>query len=191
MLLTNIISPVHTRSDVPYDFPPQLDGLPRAKQLGESMGSMSLTGFYKSTKEEKRQELLAEIFKFRPGKIEIPTLPPLQINDNDEEPWPDVEVTVPRKTKVASHRLALPLQKSGVAKKASGKTDVLSGKTSTSAMAKTSVKPRALGEKDSNATIKRKVMNPALRDFENDQMGKIIKAKLQANQANEPEGFLL
>lgn len=53
-------------------------------------------------------------------------------------------------------------------------------------------KPRPLADKNTNAPIRRKVLNPALVDFENDKMGKVVQAKLQACEDERGfEGFAL
>jgi hypothetical protein len=196
-----------TTVEVPYDFPVELDGLPRAKEVGASLAKMSLMGFYKPSEEEKKQEMLAEVFKFRPGKVEKPEMSPRRPEANDEE-WPDVEVRVSTKSKVQGNKPGLTASRSRMDPSLTRKNEdvplhgtkltrpiksipnasrpVLNQKSSAA-----SSKPRALGERDSNAIVKKKVMNPALRDFENDQMGKIIKAKLQASEVQESESFLL
>lgn len=60
-------------------------------------------------------------------------------------------------------------------------------------------KPKALTERNVNVGRnnapttqgKKKIMNPALSDFENDALGKSIQAKLAATDTHEAEGFLL
>jgi hypothetical protein len=158
------------------------------------MAKMSMSGFYKSTSEERKQELLAEIFRFRPGKVELPVISRKESTEVAEM-WPDVEVSRSAPAPAAQKSIAgISMSKKEPTKvintqKASAKPKALDERVSITQ--KASAKPKALGERDSNATIKKKVMNPALRDFDNDKMGKIIRAKLQASHTDEPEGFLL
>ncbi|UZJ56487.1 hypothetical protein CBS101457_005807 [Exobasidium rhododendri] len=195
------------RVEVPFDFPLELDDLPRGQELGEKMTAVRFNGFYQPSNEEKKQEMLAEVFKFRPGPIDKPNFTPVEVLDEHTE-WPDVEIKMLGRSKAASEAMMAPLRKSGDASVV--KKKILTKSTGASrpptnerpivnrpsASVKSSSvlpskKPKALGERNSNAIITRKVMNPALRDFENDQMGKIIKAKLKASEGNEPEGFML
>jgi hypothetical protein len=163
------------------------------------MAKMNMTGFY------RKQEVLADIFKFRPGKAEV-LIEPRRQSADEEGMWPDITVSVPvKKSAVVGNRtvLAPSAQKSAatVTKKApNGKGSanarpIIGIKGTNGSITRSSTtapaKPRALGERDRNAIVKKKVMNPALRDFENDQMGKIIKAKLQENRSNETDGFIL
>lgn len=159
---------------------------------------MSMTGFYRPTSEERKQEVLADIFKFRPGKVEVP-ITPRRENADQEEMWPDVEVSVPAKKTATGSRVGQAptaqkttstAMKKVPAGKGSAHARPVIGIKSTNGSGALPAKPKALGERDSNSIVK-KVMNPALRDFENDKMGKIIKAKLQETRSNETEGFML
>jgi hypothetical protein len=197
----------HCFAEVPYDFPLELDGLPRAKELGDSMSKLSLAGFYKSSSDERKQDMLAEVFRFRPGRTEPLDLPRVALQDNNEA-WPNVETALPMKSKTISKPIALSQKKatdaSVLKKRTAGQqtNSIRPNGNSTSLHNRSSgplknsksapaTKPKALGERDANAVNTRKVLNPALRDFENDQMGKIIKAKLKASEGEEFQGFLI
>lgn len=200
-------------AEAPYDFPTQLDGLPRAKELGQSMAKLSLAGSYRPTDEEKKREILAEVFRFQPGRPMQPNLVPPPSRDERDEQWPDVEVVLPALTRPAASKTAVrngksvgskPVRNASQTKaldpaqkkvahgsEAAARSARLHAPPSPKKSSAPARKPKALGERDANTTVKKRVMNPALRDFENDPMGKIISAKLQASEDQEPQGFVL
>ena len=218
--------------EVPYDFPSELDGLPRGSEMGDMLKSIVAEGFYKPQRRESIELQRRE---------DLENVPDPSIDDFAERRWPEMEkrgskpLETSKKAVPSSYgkgqapsinpntqAIPKPFTSSKVYKphqQSSGKgiptvvekkivsvqkkplnihtiksTQKINLAPKNAGTSVISTKPKALSLKDNNTQIRRTngTTKSKLEDFENDQLGKSIQAKIRrAEQEKGFEGFQL